>query len=380
MSRWLQTLLLMAPLCVAPTQALADLKTAQQQVEAQQLDAAEATLEAHLAEQPEDSEALFLLARVHAWQGQPEKALPLYDRLLQSEPDNADYLLGKGQAQLWEGHPQRALESLERAAEIAPDYAEVQQVIQQARAALTSPVTATAPVALVTAQRRHELELSARQDWLDNGFDNWRRQRLDYSSTQPEGLGWYGALLREQRFGEWDEGVEAGAVVALDKNWTLQPEVGFQPSPYFLPEWYADLRLQRRLPHGFLGAASVRRTHYETTRVDRLALNAERYWGAWRAGYTLNITDVANAGTPIGHDVALDYFYGGLSYAGLRLTAGEEEAVEEQQLITSDVRAISLQGRHWLDSRWALTWEVGHHEQGDYYTRRWLQLGLRHAF
>ena len=370
---------LMPALLLSPL-ALADVATAQRQVEAQQLDAAQATLEAQLARQPDDSEARFLLARVLAWQGQPEQALPHYEQLLQREPDNADYLLGQGQALLWAGRPQRALVSLERAAEIAPDYTEVQQVMQQARAALTSPVTATVPVATAPAQRRHELELSIRQDWLDNGFDNWRRQRLEYDSTQPEGLGWYGALLREQRFGEWDEGVEAGAVIALDENWTLQPEIGFQPSPYFLPEWHADLRLQRRLPAGFIGAASVRRTEYETTRVDRLALNAERYWGSWRAGYTLNITDVANAGTPIGHDVALDYFYEGLSYAGLRLTAGEEEAVEQQRLITSDVRAISLQGRHWLDSRWAVTWEVGHHEQGDYYTRRWLQLGLRHAF
>jgi len=364
-----------------PTLALADVATAQRQIEAQRLDAAAATLEAHLARQPEDSEALFLLARVRAWQGDPEQSLPLYEQLLQREPDNADYLLGQGQALLWAGRPQAALVSLERAAEIAPDYADVQQVMQQARASLTSPVTTTAPAASAApAKRRHELELSARQDWLDNGFDNWRSQRLDYISSQPEGLGWYGALLREQRFGEWDRGVEAGAVIPLDENWTLQPEVGFQPSPYFLPEWHADLRLQRRLPAGFLGAASIRRTEYETTRVDRLALNAERYWGSWRAGYTLNITDVANAGTPIGHDLALDYFYGGLSYAGLRLTAGEEEAVEEQQLITGDVRAISLQGRHWLDNRWALTWEVGHHRQGDYYTRRWLQLGLRHAF
>lgn len=374
-------LTLALPAGLLTSQALADIAAAQRQIDAQQLGAAASTLEAQLERQPDDSEALFLLARVRAWQGEPERSLPLYERLLQREPDNTDYLLGQGQALLWAGRPQAALVSLERAAKIAPDYADVQQVIQQARASLTSPVTTTAPASSTApAIRRHELELSARQDWLDNGFDNWRSQRLDYTSTQPEGLGWYGALLREQRFGEWDQGVEAGAVIALDENWTLQPEVGFQPSPYFLPEWHADLRLQRRLPSGFLGAASIRRTEYETTRVDRLALNAERYWGSWRAGYTLNITDVANAGTPIGHDLALDYFYGGLNYAGLRLTAGEEEAVEEQQLITSDVRAISLQGRHWLDSRWALTWEVGHHRQGDYYTRRWLQLGLRHAF
>ena len=377
---WLRALALALPTLLAPTLVLADLATAQRLVDAQQLDAAEATLEAHLAQKPDDNEATFLLARVRAWLGVPEQALPLYEQLLQREPDNADYLLGQGQALLWAGRPQAALVPLERAATLAPDYTQVQQVMQQARAALTSPVTATAPAAIAPTQRRHELELSARQDWLDNGFDNWRSQRLDYASTQPEGLGWYGALLNEQRFGERDQGVEAGAVVALDDNWTLQPEVGYQPSPYFLPEWHADVRLQRRLPAGFLGAVSVRRTEYETTRVDRLALSGERYWNSWRAGYTLNVTDVANAGTPIGHDLALDYYYAGLSYAGLRLTVGEEEVVEEQQLITSDVRAISLQGRHWLDSRWALSWEVGQHRQGDYYTRRWLQLGLRHAF
>ena len=380
MRRVLRTLAFVIPVALTPSLAAADVATAQRQVDAQQLDAAEVTLDAHLALQPDDSEAQFLLARVRAWQGRPEQALPLYEGLLQREPNNADYLLGQGQALLWAGQPQAALVSLERAAGIAPGYAEVQQVIQQARASLTSPVSATVPRAAAPAQRRHELELSARQDWLDKGFDNWRSQRLDYSSTQPEGLGWYGALLREQRFGEWDNGVEAGAVIALDDNWTLQPDVGYQPSPYFLPEWHADLRLQRRLPAGFLGAASVRRTQYETTRVDRLALSAERYWDSWRAGYTLNVTDVANAGTPIGHDLALDYYYQGLSYAGLRLTFGEEEAVEEQQLITSDVRALSLQGRHWLDDRWAVTWEAGQLRQGDYYTRRWLQLGLRHAF
>ena len=377
---WLRALALALPTLLAPTLVLADLATAQRLVDAQQLDAAEATLEAHLAQKPDDNEATFLLARVRAWRGVPEQALPLYEQLLQREPDNADYLLGQGQALLWTGRPQAALVPLERAATLAPDYTQVQQVMQQARAALTSPVTATAPAAIAPTQRRHELELSARQDWLDSGFDNWRSQRLDYASTQPEGLGWYGALVNEQRFGERDQGIEAGAVVALDDNWTLQPEVGYQPSPYFLPEWHADVRLQRRLPAGFLGAVSVRRTEYETTRVDRLALSGERYWNSWRAGYTLNVTDVANAGTPIGHDLALDYYYAGLSYAGLRLTVGEEEAVEEQQLITSDVRAISLQGRHWLDSRWALSWEVGQHRQGDYYTRRWLQLGLRHAF
>jgi len=251
-------------LLVSQLPALADVASAQRHIEAQQLGAAEATLLKHLARQPNDSEARFLLARVYAWRGAPEQALPLYEQLLQREPDNADYLLGQGQALLWAGRPQAALDALKRAARIAPDYADIQLVIQQARAAMTTPVSGIEAVATAPAQRRHELEMSARQDWLDSGFDNWRSQRLDYASTQPDGLVWYGALLREQRFGEWDQGAEAGTVIALDENWTLQPEVGYQPSPYFLPEWHADLRLQRRLPAGFLGAVSVRRTEYET--------------------------------------------------------------------------------------------------------------------
>lgn len=155
----------MRRLALLPSLASADLATAQRQVEAQQFDAAAATLQAHLARQPDDSEAQFLLARVLAWQGNPEQALPLYEELLQREPGNADYLLGQGQALLWAGRPQAALVSLERAAEIAPDYAGVQQVMQQARAVLTSPVAAvtpaaSAPVRAISLQGRHWLDRS----------------------------------------------------------------------------------------------------------------------------------------------------------------------------------------------------------------------------
>ncbi|WP_304638700.1 YaiO family outer membrane beta-barrel protein [Pseudomonas sp.] len=366
---------------VLPCLVMASPEVARQQIEAKRLDDARATLERHLERQPADAEARFLLGQVLAWQMNIPQALQLFDLLLAEEPDNADYLLARGQALLWDGLPQEALPPLERAAAIAPDYEAVQHALRQARASFGErPTTATAAKLVQPSSSRKELELTARQDWLDSGFDNWRAQRLDYSSSRAEGLGWYGALLREQRFGESDDGLELGALIPLGGAWTLQPELGYQRSPSFQPEWFADVRVQRILPAGFVGAASVRRTEYQSTRVDRLALAAERYWGSWRAGYTLNITDVANAGTPVGHNLALDHFYDGLSYVGVRLVAGDEEAVEEQQLITSSVRAVSLQGRHWLSSQWALGWEVGHHRQGSFYERNWLQLGVRHAF
>lgn len=374
---------LVTPLLLAallPAFAFADIELARQQVDEQNLSAARATLEQHLAEQPEDMQARFLLARVLSWQGNPEAALPLYQELLEQQPDNADYLLGQGQALLWAGRPGAAIGPLERADRLAPDYAAVQQVLQQARSALPRPGDLGPGIALAPDHRRHELEVSARHDWLDSGLDDWQRQRIDYISSHPQGLSWYGALLREHRFSSWDQGLELGVLLPLGDDWILQPELGYQFSPAFLPEWYADLRLQRRLPKGFLAAARVRRTEYDTTRVDRLALTAERYWSSWRAGYTLNVTDVANAGTPIGHSLGLDYYYDGLSYLGLRGTTGRDEAIEEQQVLTSDVRSVSLLGRHWLTDQWALSWETGHLEQGSLYRRQWFQLGLRRAF
>lgn len=359
--------------------ALAQVEQAQRQIDAEDLSGARATLETHLRTAPADASARFLLARVLAWQGEPQAALAILDDLLGESPNDADYLLAVGQAQLWSGRPHQAVTTLERAAAVAPDYLAVNDALRQARLALAIP-SDRITLPRQDSPRRHELDLSLRQDWLSDDLDNWRRQRLDYFSTQAQGPSWYGALIREHRFGESDTGIEAGAVLALDENWSLQPEIGYQASPFFLPDWYADLRLQRKLPNGFLGALSARRTEYDSARVDRLALGVERYWDAWRAGYTLNVSDVSNAGTPVGHNASLDYYYAGLSYAGLRLTAGKEQAVEGAQVITSDVQAVGLQGRHWLSSDWAISWEVGHHEQGDYYSRRWMQLGLRHVF
>ena len=359
--------------------AIADVQQAQLQIEAGDLEAAQVTLEAHLGSDPDDRSARFLLARVVAWQGEPARSIVILEQLLDDSPNNADYLLALGQAQLWDGRVHAAVATLERAASIAEDYPDVDNALRQARMAIVTPnERITLPRQEV--DRRHQLEFSVRHDWLDNDSSDWRRQRLDYFASQRDGVAWYGALLREQRFEEWDEGFEAGAVVALDPLWNLQSEIGYQFSPFFSPRWYADLRLQRSLPQGFLAAASVRRTDYATSQVDRLALSAERYWNNWRGGYTLNISDVSNAGTPIGHSASLDYYYSGLSYFGLRVTLGEEEAVEGSQLFTSSVRAVGLQGRHWVSARWALSWEFGTVKQGDYYTRRGAQIGIRHAF
>ncbi len=242
-------------------------------------------------------------------------------------------------------------------------------------------------IALVVAQsaaaepRRLEVELSQLFDRLDSGFSNWQGQRLEFQSARPGDPTWYGAATHDRRYGVEDEGVSLGAAVPLGADWVLQPEAGHTFDADFQPRWYADLRLQRRLSHGLVGALSLRRTEYQASRVDRLALGMERYWGPWRAGYTLNVSDVSTAGTPVGHALALDHYYGERSVIGLRASLGrEEEGLPGGEAITSEVTAVALRGRHWWHPEWALSWELGTLSQGDLYDRHGVQLGIRHAF
>lgn len=239
---------------------------------------------------------------------------------------------------------------------------------------------ATAPFAEAD-ERRTELEVSQRYEHLDNGFSAWQAQRLDAQTRTLDGITWYGAALRERRYGSWDQGVEAGAAIPIGAYWIVQPEVAKSFDGDFLPRWYADLRLQRVLTNGWVANTSLRRTQYNDSQVDRLALGGERYWGNWRGAYTLNISDVDGAGTPIGHAVALDRYYNDTSFIGLRGNLGrEEEALPNGNVFTSSVSGVGVRGRHWLDDDWAVSWDVGWLSQGNIYDRYGVQIGIRRAF
>jgi YaiO family outer membrane protein len=376
-----QTLLLGAVLALCGV-AHATPETAQALVQQGDFVAASNTLDRYLAAHPSDAEARFLLARTLAWQGRPEAALPHYRQLLATQPDNVDFLLGYGQALLWAGRPNEALPPLEHAARLAPEYAQLDALILQARRARLLPATPAATDALPAspARRRTEIGLVLRHDRLDSGYDDWNAQRLSFTSSQPEATSWYGAVLRERRFGQHDHGVELGAVIPLGPDWALQPEIGVQPGADFLPRWHADLRLQRRFASGWVGAASVRHTRYADTRVDRLALTAEHYHGDWRAAWTANVSRASGIGTQLGHDLSLDRYYAGLSFVGVRASFGREDALDAGGVVGSRVRSLALRGRHWFDERWAVGWEAGRLRQGDLYRRSWLQIGLHHAF
>ena len=113
-----------------------------------------------------------------------------------------------------------------------------------------------------------------------------------------------------------------------------------------------------------------------------ISAGLERYFGRQRAFYTLNNGKPEGAGSATAHRIGVDHYYAEeRSRVGVSATWGREvENIPPTGVLTSDVRALNLDGRHWVSAAWAMTWELGTHEQGSFYRRTGGRLGVRYAF
>ena len=75
------------------------------------------------------------------------------------------------------------------------------------------------------------------------------------------------------------------------------------------------------------------------------------------------------------------HYYGDRDWVGISVVRGREtEYIGGTTFLNASVSGASLSGRHSINSAWALIWDAGYQSQGDFYTRRGVHLGLRHAF
>jgi YaiO family outer membrane protein len=49
-------------------------------------------------------------------------------------------------------------------------------------------------------------------------------------------------------------------------------------------------------------------------------------------------------------------------------------------ILQTGVRSFAVQGRHWANSRWGVSYDATFTVQGDIYKRRGVNVGLRHRF
>jgi YaiO family outer membrane protein len=365
--------------------------------------ACEPALQAQVAATPEDSDARDALARACARAGEHAEALAHYDRLLALDGTNVDWLLGKSQALLALQRPREALPYLEDARRRAPGYEDVwranvnalDQLGEFAAAdALLADAAAQFPLATWPRERRAALaerrlmEQGSRvfadlsYEELSGDRPAWRSASLGYIRPLGEARRVFAGLQLEERFDTRDEQFLVAWSDRLNDDWSYGLSADLSPDAEILPEWSVTAEAGRALPHESSLGLRLRHASYETVDVDTLATSLEKYLDAFSVGYTLNIAKTSDISSPsFGHLLQVAHDYGDASRIALVVGFGEEaETVAPGVVLVTDTRSAALRGIHWLRAAWAIRWDAGWYEQGDFYDRYRVRLGLEHRF
>jgi YaiO family outer membrane protein len=250
-------------------------------------------------------------------------------------------------------------------------------------ALLLAPAAASAqPAAEGMKLKMSEVELGASREQLSGGRADWSSLSLEGVHRFAPRQTLYGGVRETERFSLRDTEVWAGYYHPLGPDWTALVEASASADHRVLARHSVFGQLSRRLPGGWNLSAGLRHSEYTNSGVNLLVLGTERYWGDFRAGYTLYAGRPESAQTGVAHRLSFSYYYGEGSSVGISGTAGREvENVGPPAGITStEVRNLSLTGRHWFTPDWGLSWDLVAHEQGKLYRREGFRLGLRYRF
>lgn len=232
-----------------------------------------------------------------------------------------------------------------------------------------------------SGKTRVEIEAGFSYEALDKGFADWRSYYLEASKKLAARKTIYGTLRETKRFSIKDRELLTGIYYPLNRRWTALLETKASPSHHVLPVFSLLGQLQLTLGSGWNVHSGVRLTEYPNTGTTLGILTLERYRGNYRAAYTLYPGHVQGAGSATSHRFHANYYYGDRGTIGLSCAFGTEvEKSGSNSVIFTDVRALSLSGRHWFSPDRAVTYEIGVHGQGDSYTRKGVRIGFRHLF
>lgn len=229
---------------------------------------------------------------------------------------------------------------------------------------------------------RTALEFGGSYEKLTNDLPDWSSVYLEAIRDFKPRHTLYGGLRETRRFDLNDTEAYGGLYYPLADAWTGLIEGNLSPTHNVLAKYSALVQLFRSFPGGWVAGLGLRHTEYTASTVNMAVFTAERYWSSLRAAYTFYSSRLEDAGSTPAHRFQLDHYYGERSSVGLSYTTGREsESVGPPVgIITTDVRDWTLYGRHWFAPKWALTYDLLTHEQGDFYRRRGLRLGIRYSF
>ena len=354
---------------------------------------AQAALEQALLARPADAGLRYELARVLGHLGLAELALAEFDTLLALHPENTDYLLGRAQMLARLGQDEAAIEATKHASSLAPHYEDVWELrLRLAEradddamtAALRQDIAARFPDASWWRRAPTPIEHTRwiSVDWggdrLSNGAPDWSRRSLRLDLGTPAGASLYGEVARGERFDRADSSLSVGGAWPLLPQWRAGAGLTGTADAQFEPTRELFIEASRPWSDGWGTELRYRRREYPTSTVASYSFTGDKYLSDYRIAYRIDHSRLLGAGSSTGHSLILGWYPTERRSLGLTLGTGAEiETIGLDQLLSTRVSSVTLNGRQSLSSRFALSWWLGTHRQGDFYRRRYGGLSVR---
>lgn len=223
------------------------------------------------------------------------------------------------------------------------------------------------------------IEASIGVDHLSNNYANWSSQNVDLLlPMQEKGLIYLQAMHAERYnlqdtsiYGSYSHPFQLGVVTA---------ELGHASAPHFLSEHLYGLTWAGYGPYGFNYLLGTKQTQYTESRTAANSIGLETYQGNWRLAYTATHSDLNRIKSGWVNKYQVQWL-GDISQIGLIYSNGDEPTVlSPGNLVNTHIESIQLNGVYALSKAYALTGSIWHVQQGYFYQRNGIQLGIRVSY
>lgn len=226
-----------------------------------------------------------------------------------------------------------------------------------------------------------QIEIGGSAEHLGNGYSDWYSTYLFLLQKVSQRQSFYGWISSQARYGLTDPQYIFGFYTPLSSETILNVEASYSPTHRTLAQNEIAASLDHRLARGYGYQLGARRRTYQDLSADIAQLGVDHYYGNQRLAYTLSLSQLSNVpGLAATHSATFTHYYGGNADSSVSFNAAAGRDVENvgTRVAIYPTFQAGASGLHWYAQHAGFTWSAYLIRQGDLYTRRGIQIGLRY--
>ncbi len=216
-------------------------------------------------------------------------------------------------------------------------------------------------------------------DSLTKGRSAWRGAFFDFEHRFAPRTKIYTNIQQTERFNLDDTQLMLGGYYPISESVTLNVEGTYSGTHKVIARDSILGSLQYSLGSGWLITGGLKHSDYNLGSTLQEFGVLEWYYKDYRTALTLTNTQSFGENT-LGERFSFSKYYNDISFVTISLGNGREVDRSLNKKTFLDTKSIGINGRHWLNPNWAVTWALTEGYQGSAYNNTGVSLGLRHNF